>query len=529
MKLYKLYLLFVFKNALRFPKQALKIIPTLGILLIGLGVSLYQVLTARADASNIGNVLGLLPVFNLLILLNGLLLYGFFAKSSIVAARAADANLLMPAPLTPFQLHNFLNLKNMLGIVGLIFFSLPFAAPSVLLVLPNPWLLYPLFFSILLMVYSLSFVYYISKTSPSFVGRFLKWIVAGLYLVFTVLFISAMKHHGDLGQVLSLPYITYYPILGWAVSLMKAIMVVDFIKIMIFILLLLGVTVSSYYWAKSQTYYYYEEELGHVQKTEATFKRAYSGNTIELKTKFVKTSHQFRQKREKALLDMAWVRAGKNWFLSLGLLLKLVCIALAFYFVFSRSHPSLRGETLGLADFRMFILLYIAILAYMRFFSSGNKTQLAASEVYMVLLPVKPIYKLLYLHLVDFVKGLISSLGLTILVTVYLFLRFSSVTPIYILYIFMLTLLIESFDIIRQKIFNALTISFLGNFVRQIADLFILLGANYLIVSPILHLGGVLGFMLSLVIVIALMFGLLALSLRIYVTLEKGKADLGGF
>lgn len=516
MKLFSLYLKFTLQNAIRFPKQAFKILPGLAMLLIGFIWTIIQITTAETLYTGFRLEAVLIPSCILFFFI-GTVLYSLFAKRAIISARASDVNFLMPAPMTPFQLNIFMEFKNSLGLVGLLFLVIPAYGSSIIPLLPHPILIIPLFASTLLPLYALSFVHYISATSYRKVGHYLRWITTALCIAFVALIFTLNAQIGLYNAALS-PFLQGFPILGWNIGLMVAIATGNTLVALFFTSILVISIVVAYYWAKSNTYNYYEEELMHVQKTEQAYKRAYGGDRIELKAKFIKSNRQLTGQGEKALLDIAWLREGKLWFLLPGLWIKIAIISIVTGFGYQILSQNATKQFLPM------VMVYFGITSYSRLFSANAKNDALLTDVYVALMPIKAIYKLLYPLVVRFARLLISTIVLTIIVAILQQFMFEHIAFDFTLYIFILTLSIELMDLVRCYLFQPLLINrFLGAFIRNIVEFLVIGATSALIILPVVFLDKTLAMVLSILITLALTGLFLLFSIISYNHVEKNQ------
>lgn len=514
MSLFKQYILFTLKNTMRFPKFAFKLLPGLALAVIFSIWTLYKIITTPPAQSipEIPEIILSTPII-LLVVVTLLAIYGSFGNKAIVGARAADANFLMPAPISPFQFFIFMNLKTLLSIIGVLFMIIALYTGETLAYFTVPAMSLPLYFSIMVPLYAQQFLHYISKTTTNVVGRFAKWLFVVFFIgtLATAIFISFEAHRPTINHIL----VHAWPLFGWVLGFMYAIAVNNIVNIFVFGALLIGTLVALYFMAKSTSYNYYEEELTYVQKTEAQFKRAYSGQTIELKSKFVKSNRQFTSFNEKTLLDRAWIKAGKLWWLHPGLIMKSLLMIAAVFFV-----------TKVIADelpFTLNALILLGVAAYLRLFAVGIKNNELTQDLYLHLIPVKPIYKLVYPLLIPILRSAIFSaiVGGALVVL-------GSQWQVAESLLFALLLFsIELFDIFRCYDLQSLTINnYLGNVLRQIVEMLVLGITTAIIGLPIFFLqASAMTFGIAVLIMVLLIVLVLFLSLKAYDHAEKGAKD----
>lgn len=515
MNLFRLYISFALKNTLRFPKFAFKLLPGLMltvIFAIWTFVGIFTVTPASTVPIVVEPVLST-PMF-FLFTISVLAIYGSFGNKAIVGARAADANMLMPAPITPFQFFVFMNLKTMLAFVGLIFMAIVLYSGQLMSQLVVPALAIPLYFSLVLVLYTQQFLHYISKTTYGVLAKVSKWAFVVFFIgtFATVLLISLSEKRVVLDHLL----IVLWPLLGWAIGFMIAAVLNQVAHMLLFAGLLIGGFLIIYQIAKRTPYNFYEEELAYVQKTESAYKRAVSGESITLKSKFVKTNRTFKHFNEKTLLDRAWMKAGKLWWLHPGLIIKVILLGGISFLV-----TTLDAEM----PFMLQVLAILGVFTYLRLFSVGIKNTELTQDIYLHMLPIKPIYKMIYPLIIPILRaGIISS---SITIVVILFGKFEVWSMLNVLLVSGLVFSVELFDIFRCYNLQSLVFErYLGNLLRQLLELVILVVTSAIIGIPIFFMQAATPSLMLAILNMTLLNGVvLFLSVRAYDRVEKGKKD----
>ncbi|MBF0779754.1 MULTISPECIES: putative ABC exporter domain-containing protein [unclassified Granulicatella] len=521
MKLYSRYLLFTFKNALRFPKYAFKILPGLLFSLIGLIITVYFSFTIERHQFHSGLLLDIIkmPLFMLSFVV-GLSLISIY-KSNMTGARASDASFLMPAPITPFQFYVFMSLKSVLSLVSLVGLPLiyiPFYSQVSLSYLVHPLLILPIYFSSLYLVYILGYIDYVIKTSHQLWIRLIKYAIPLLFIGFIALLIITIQQIGII-NTLTNSIVLYYPLIGWVVGLMSTLASGHLAHAILFASLLTISLIASHYWAKSSSYNYYEEELAAVQKIEALYQRAYSNKGIELKPKFQRTTKHITHANEKVLLDIAWIRAGKYWYLRFGTLLKWVIILVVLLIPVNKSIQS----NSSYAQFFAFAMLIAT--GYIRLFSINNNESPLTTDTYLALLPIKTIYKLIYPLAIHVYHVIFYTIGCFFMFSLSLLFNHHLLLADFILWT-SLIFCMDLFDLIRTRILQPLTLErFTGKFIQTLIN-FVIVLLSHSFMFMCIHLFSIpIALVISIIFFILLIGIVLYLGIKSYDYTEKCKQD----
>ncbi|MBS4749735.1 hypothetical protein KG091_01450 [Carnobacteriaceae bacterium zg-ZUI78] len=503
MALYKQYLLFTLKNALRFPRQASKVIPGVLLSLLGIGYTIYLLVTTQPAYDTLGALkISSIPVVAV-ILIFGLILLSIFNQKTIAGFRYADANFLMPAPLTPFQTFMFVQFKALLPTTGLIFFILPLQMRGAIGYLPFSVLLIPIILVPIWFIYLSSLVLYIVRLR----NRLLEKLIVCIILIG---FVGILLHtfFTSAESVATSPFIYLYPLLGWASALIYGLASLNVFYIIIGFVLLTLSTFLLYKVGLSIDASYYETELAYINKTEQTIARASSGQSMQFKNVFKQSKKTFKRKGEKALLDKAWITAGRLWFVNIPKF-----IAIGILIVGNILLPSLevsKENLIGLAS--VFIL-------YSRFFFQTVKDETIINDTYLHLLPVKTVYKVTY--------PLIVKLALEAIYCMVFTLVFMNISHDMFLSVYMGILVfgLKSIDIFRVYNIQAILFhKYFGNFLQQVIHM-ILTIVTQLPFALLLFGLNTTPLISTMVLTYAFVILSIYMSIVVYQHFEKGKSE----
>lgn len=327
MKLYLQYLKLTISNAFKNPKNALKILPGLGFLIIGFGIFAFQLLSpASQETIEISNgasrSVGILYLYGISMFMLVIVLFSIIFNTG-VGFRAADANFLMKAPVANFDAFIFVNLKQMIMMIGLGFFMSGTQASGIkqLTGNNNVLALVPILF--VLTAYLSIFIGYIvlyfklkNKTITLLV------YIPILVLIGLSLYLVSMGSEIPFAEN---PRVHMVPIFGWAFGIYSNFLSGNPGLVILYFGLYIVTIAILFFICKGLKFDYYEFELSKVAKTEARFQKAMSGQGNNPKL-FVKSNKKLKTVGDRVILDVETLRTGKFWFVSLTNIMRMLFV-----------------------------------------------------------------------------------------------------------------------------------------------------------------------------------------------------------
>lgn len=478
MNLYLYYLKLTIQGAFKNPKKALKIFPGLIFLLIGFVLLLIafnihpSTEGLTAESLLIEQNLGILYLTGIALFIPLIYLPMMFANNPM-GFRYCDANLLMKAPVHPFDAYVFIALKQMVMYIGLSFFMVGTQAAIIVNLVKDPSML---LYCVVLFLINIQFVNVVAylitytKMKKPVLTRVLQALYLASFLFAMVL--SFWQHTLNLTADIRLHL---FPILGWNLAVMyhlanhQYLLALVYVAVSILVLILLVIA------AKKIDFDYYEYELSRVNKTEKAIKKAEKGRNSDIKY-FKQSKLEFTQPGDRVLIEHAKLTSGKFWFISLRYVFRYLLIVSIVVVGFVMSSGTMN------------LLLLIGILLGVKFYigTFTLSTDSIYSNFYLKLFPI-PVSKKVIYSLYNEFRILILELIILIVSVVFtqLFLKqyvltfFEILVAVFIYFIFGLMDLLKEKNLISFSMNKfGTTLSFLFSFIELILKLILFAGAT---------------------------------------------------
>lgn len=480
MKYYIKYLQLTLKNTFKNPKNIFKTIPGLGFLLAGIVFFVMALNIGGNGESGRGAInrnLGILYLFGTSGFLLIVSLFSYIFNMGL-GFRAADANILMKAPISNFEAYLFVFLKQSITLIGLGVFLLGTQGSGIVGLTGNSSVLFiglVIYLLLISFTYLLGYLILYFKLKNKLLSTIVYCVI--LALIFVPIIYFAIKNGIN---VIENPNVHMIPIIGWALGIFHNYLAGNLTLTLLYIGLIFAVLVIMYIVCSKLKFDYYEFELSKVSKTEAAFQRAKSGKSDS--KLFVKSNKNFKRIGAESIIDFENIKAGKYWFVTFLTALKLLAaigVPIAMTFIVKEE---------GIFSNDVFLLSLILSICVFKMYLSG--LSIGEGDIYknfyLKLFPINTFKKVYYSNTVKIKLAILESVVLLIsILAVYIFIIRESIPflPILLLVI-SFTILSIALSIKLENIYGYLkasigqVLTIIINLVETILFALILIGGG---------------------------------------------------
>lgn len=443
MKLFVQYFKFTLQQALKRPRQALKILPGLGFLIGGIIFALFYFFTIQVheinpDMINLGKIyLFIIPsIFFVILFIQAI-------QGGALGFRSCDANLLMTGPVSKFDAYLFVMLKSFMMYLGLSIFMAATQSPGIIQLTGNRMPVVFLAITLLISLVALGSIGYLLTYFRIQYEKISKIVNILILVGLIALFYFSYQSSGIAFVESSLLHLI--PFIGWNLGIAHYSAIGNYTMVLVYYVVYIVSAVGLYFICSKLKFDYYEYELSKVAKTDKAYQKLTSGGSNADVKFFRKSNLQFKSLNEKAIIEFSRISAGKFFMASLITIMGLV-FEVGFLILLNFSIPKD-----AISPFFSTIILLIGIKMYMSTFSFTENG--VYTDFYLKLFPIKTVYKVTYYHFIKFLSELIQVILFTVITAVICVMKDYDI--IYALYVFLATFAFGVSEVLRlENIWN---------------------------------------------------------------------------